>query len=239
MNDLCERLEWDSGFFGIPIGRVEVPRLTSQEAEQVVAWCRDERVECVYFLCDPSDRQSIRAAESVGLSFVDIRVTLERSIADFTAEPSRSTLRIARDSDLAALRSIASSSYHDSRFYADGRFPIEKCAELYATWIEKSCQGFADRVMVAEQDESIAGYIACKAVDPGRGAITLVAVAEHARGSGLGRDLVNAALEWAREVELSLVTVVTQGRNLAAQRLYQRCGFATREMQLWYHGWFL
>jgi len=32
--------------------------------------------------------------------------------------------------------------------------------------------------------------------------------------------------------------VVTQGRNLAAQRLYQRNGFVTASLQLWYHRWF-
>ena len=29
------------------------------------------------------------------------------------------------------------------------------------------------------------------------------------------------------------------GRNLAAQRLYQRSGFVTASLQLWYHRWFL
>jgi hypothetical protein len=32
---------------------------------------------------------------------------------------------------------------------------------------------------------------------------------------------------------------VTQGRNLAAQRLYQRTGFLIRDLQLWYHKWYL
>jgi hypothetical protein len=32
--------------------------------------------------------------------------------------------------------------------------------------------------------------------------------------------------------------VVTQGNNLAAQRLYQTCGFLSRDLQLWYHKWY-
>ena len=32
--------------------------------------------------------------------------------------------------------------------------------------------------------------------------------------------------------------VVTQGRNIAGQRLYQRCGFLTRSVELWYHKWY-
>jgi hypothetical protein len=34
------------------------------------------------------------------------------------------------------------------------------------------------------------------------------------------------------------VQVITQGRNYAAQRLYQRAGFVTRKTELWYHKWF-
>ena len=34
------------------------------------------------------------------------------------------------------------------------------------------------------------------------------------------------------------VQVVTQGRNVRAQRVYQRCGFVSAQLQLWYHRWF-
>jgi len=30
---------------------------------------------------------------------------------------------------------------------------------------------------------------------------------------------------------------VTQGSNIAAQRLYQRSGFLPKSVQLWYHFW--
>jgi hypothetical protein len=31
--------------------------------------------------------------------------------------------------------------------------------------------------------------------------------------------------------------VVTQARNVPAQRLYQKCGFITRSVELWFHRW--
>jgi hypothetical protein len=34
------------------------------------------------------------------------------------------------------------------------------------------------------------------------------------------------------------MTVVTQGRNRGAQRLYQQCGFLSRDLQLWHHKWY-
>ena len=47
------------------------------------------------------------------------------------------------------------------------------------------------------------------------------------------RPLTGSGLQGAQAV-----TVVTQGRNRAAQRLYQQCGFLSRDLQLWYHKWY-
>jgi hypothetical protein len=33
------------------------------------------------------------------------------------------------------------------------------------------------------------------------------------------------------------VSVVTQGRNVRAQRIYQQFGMRTRSLELWYHRW--
>jgi RimJ/RimL family protein N-acetyltransferase len=45
-------------------------------------------------------------------------------------------------------------------------------------------------------------------------------------------------MSWFAGQDIKTVHVVTQGRNTRAQRLYQRCGFVTRSMELWYHRWF-
>jgi GNAT superfamily N-acetyltransferase len=53
----------------------------------------------------------------------------------------------------------------------------------------------------------------------------------------VGTALVQAALDWFRGQGLYSAQVVTQARNVPAQRLYQQMGFFTRRMTLYYHKW--
>ena len=140
--------------------------------------------------------------------------------------------------DLAALRVIAGASHKDSRFYFDPHFANSRCMELYQTWIEKSCQGYADTVLVADVEGHPAGFLSCHLSDHGKGRIGLVGVASAWQGVGLGTRLVSESLRWFAGHGVDSVDVVTQGRNVPAQRLYQNCGFRTKSVQLWYHRWF-
>jgi dTDP-4-amino-4,6-dideoxy-D-galactose acyltransferase len=236
----CELLEWDSEFFGRRIARVGSRRLDAATWRALRESCRELAVECLYFLCDSGDQSSIRAAEEAGFGFVDVRLTLERRFDslprdEHTAEEG---LRLACQQDIAALRSIAEVSHRDTRFHADSHFPADRCDELYRTWIAKSCQGYADAVWVAGPAGRPTGYITCHVDPPDLGRIGLFAVATEAQGMGLGRRLVDAALEWLARQGASRVTVVTQGRNIQAQRVYQRAGFRTHLVECWYHRWF-
>jgi dTDP-4-amino-4,6-dideoxy-D-galactose acyltransferase len=154
-------------------------------------------------------------------------------------EGGKAKIRSSCISDIPALRRIAAASHHDSRFYADPHFDRERCGELYATWIEKSCRGeAADVVLVAEADGAAAGYISCRLTGrEGLAEIGLLAVGAAAQGRGLGGALVGAALRRLAERGASRVRVVTQGRNTRAQRLYQAHGLLTQSIGLWFHRW--
>ena len=228
---------------------------------EVDAWCRAEAIDCLYFLADSGDPATAAVAEAGGFRLVDLRVTLEGPL---TPDPSpipsrppgegRPLTRPFRPEDLSELRRIAAVSHHDSRFYADPHFDRARCDELYATWIEKSCRGeAADTVLVAEHNGRPAGYISCILVPPspgrgegmgegrqggeGHGEIGLIAVAAEAWGRGLGKALVRASLDWFVDQGLPRARVVTQGRNVRAQRLYQAHGLFTRSIGLWFHRW--
>ncbi len=63
-------------------------------------------------------------------------------------------------------------------------------------------------------------------------------MAEHARGRGLGRSLILAALSFLKNAGMHSAEVVTQERNGEAQRAYASCGFVPLSRRRWYHAWF-
>ena len=239
----CMLLDWDSAFFGFPIAKVQGDILTKERMQAIDAWCYRNHISCLYFLGRPDNQQTTILAEDNQFRFVDIRVELKRVKSGFERFPEldRTILvRAARDDDLPALQTIARCNYQDSRFYYDRNFDSESCQSLYATWIEVSCKGYADAVFVANDPvHGPVGYITCH-LDEGarRGKVGLMGVAHEARGQMIGTGLVFQALEWFGNYDLDHTVVVTQGRNHLAQRFYQRCGFFTQSVSLWYHKWY-
>lgn len=229
-----EFLDWDTDFFGVRIGRIHGP-MAEEDVATIFDWCNRERIQCVYLLAGSDDDATVHAAEKSGFYLTDMRVTLECHTPRETVMPQM--IRPVHEADVAEISALACRSHSDSRFYHDPHFSRERCDALYATWAEKSCHGYADAVFVAEQQGRVAGYITCHN-DKVSGRIGLIGVAEWARGGGLGRDLIEASFHFFAKLELNLVTVVTQGRNIGAQRLYQRNGFVIRSLELWYHRWF-
>ena len=240
VNNVCQYLDWDSKFFERRIARITPHRLDRQVLAQVMTWCDANQIDCLYFLSAVDDPDTTRLAEDNNFRFVDIRLTLENRLHGYATTEVEDfiAIRLCTPQDVPALRAIAKVSHHDSRFYADPQFPSAACDALYETWIEKSCSGYADAVLVAELQGEAVGYVSCHLMGEARGKIGLVAVGANAQGRGLGRKLLNESLRWFWGFGVKDVTVCTQGRNIAAQRLYQRCGFLTRSVQLWYHRWF-
>lgn len=234
---LLRMLDWDSAFFGRRIAAIGAAPLGGGDLAATVAAARAQGVECIYVLCDVENQGGIQALSACGARLVDVRMTFERGLATLAPAPQDPAIRAAVPADVPALRELAAASHGSSRFYADGRFPRELCDEMFATWIEKSCGGWADIVRVAEVDGRVSGYTTGHVREAGRGEIGLVAVDPRAQGHGLGTKLVASALQLLRDRGLTSTTVVTQGRNIGAQRLYQGQGFRTQRVQTWHHLW--
>ena len=253
----CELLTWDSEFWGFPVARVLGEELSQARAEAIDRWCRERAVRCLYFLVGSANRQAAHAAEAAAFRLVDIRMTFERHLhgiitSEETADPFPGGLdpalstpspglrvRPAEAADVCTLQRIARSAYRETRFYYDENFPRARCDALYETWIARSCQGYAQAVLVADVEGTAVGYVTCHVLKDGSlGSIGLVGVSGEAAGHGVGQTLVLASLDWFEARGVRTVEVVTQARNVPAQRLYQRCGFLTRQVQLWYHKWY-
>ncbi len=232
---LCEHLGWDSRFFGVSIARALPSRVDVATRDAILEWCRAEGVVCLYFLAD-EDANTARLLEEAAFSPVDERVTLE--LQQIPSVPRPSDARPACLDDITALRNIAGVSHYDSRFYNDGHFSRERCDELYRVWIEKSCRGWADHVVVVERDGKAIGYLSVHLKDPDTAAVGLVAVDPAYRHQGIGARLMDGALAWIGTQSVTRVLTATQGRNAASQDYFKRSGFRPTGRAIWYHRWF-
>lgn len=241
MKALVRRLDWDSQHFGVSIGRVDAPVVTASSAADIAREMEEAAISCAYLLIDAADRSSFRAATTAGARPVDLRMTYELDLARMrvsgteTATPT--IVRSATMDDLSALEPLAAEAHRDSRFYFDGNFDESRVDELYRTWIRKSVTGdLANDVITFDLDGRAGGYVSWSSKGE-EGDIGLVAIAEGGRGKGAASTLLRRALTDMAKSGAKRVSVVTQGRNAAAQRLYQRAGFVLRDVAAWLHLW--
>ena len=237
MTGPAEVLPWDTDFFGVRVARARIGgAFTAEEGTALIDWCGANRIGWLYALVPP-DPASIREAERCEMALTDVRVELACVPDAIPVAPG--SVRPLRGDDLAAMRELARTGHRDSRFFADPRVPEERAEALFMRWIERdSTAGDNSWAAVAVAEDRPLGYITAN-LDAGRcGWIRLIAVSQGARGLGIGSALVGAAGRWMRDRGAVEARVITQGRNIAAQRLYQQNGFRTSSVNLWYHKWF-
>lgn len=235
-------LPWDSSHFGFCIAQALPRQLDPPAYNLLEAACIDQNIDCLYFLADAADQATIATLQAGRFDLVDIRLTLANGVRRLANIQSAGEFRFrfGQESDLEALLPIAGESYTMSRFYSDQRFDRDKASLMYQTWLKNSlAAAYADAVVVAEKDGQPLGYVTCHLNKPrGEANFGLVGVADPARGKGCMSGMLRFAGRWLSDLDFDRVNVVTQGKNIPAQRAYQRCGFITRSVELWFHKWF-
>lgn len=235
---LYELLPWDSEFFGFPIARIQTPVLNQRILDFVLSRAKTDNVRCLYYLDSGQSFDSLKIAQENNFSLVDTRITFEKSLNPVNKNEEQSTYcRLATLSDSLELENIAGSDYMSSRYFFDRNFDPLKCQLFYVEWINKSILGnLDDFVLVHEVNGRIAGYITAK-VFRNFATIGLIGVRKDLRGLGIGKKLMQGLESLLGKSDIPLVRVVTQGRNIAAQRLYSVCGYLPINSEYWFHRW--
>ncbi len=231
---LVEELEWDSSFFGFPIGRV-VEGIAPVQIEAATREADERALRCTYLLLDADDHVLLDSAQRNGFLVRDVRVELERPVEGHPA--SLKGLRLGSPDDLARLAPIARERFVGTRFHVDEGFPAERSAELYVRWLHRGLTAEGGWRALVTADGS-GGFVVCE-LDSGSGvgAVGLIGVSVDAAGIGVGTALLAGAGAIFGEAALQMAHVATQGHNVAAQRLYQASGYRTARTQIWLHRW--
>lgn len=240
--DIVQILSWDTEFFGFPVAQVSGNRLDEESMEIVQAFCARNRIRLLQFKCDAHHRPSVLLAERHGFHMADVRMIYSRPIYKKVASeslPVGVTFRLGTMEDVKPLKDIATDLYTQSRYYFDENFPRDRVKIFYQDWIEKAVRGtFDDLAWVICQEEILVGFCSVHFIGKDRAGIGLIGIDQNMNGRGMGCLMMQHALRAMAKRGIKKVSVVTQGRNYSAQRLYQKAGFLVDHIEIYYHCWF-
>lgn len=101
--------------------------------------------------------------------------------------------------------------------------------------VDEDVQANAQGVFVAEESGKVLGYISTRVdYESGKGRIPNLAVDKSVRGQGIGRSLIEHALEYFRSEGMSFAMIETMDNNPVGQYLYPSCGFEETCRQIHY-----
>ncbi|MGD9723645.1 MAG: GNAT family N-acetyltransferase [Pirellulales bacterium] len=237
-------LDWESEHFGFSVARLDADGLGDARVWAELAAARHRGVRLVVLTTVPERLVPPDLLMEFQGTLVDRKATFARALAagptslsvndtDGVAEYQETTV-----SDALAALALSAGAY--SRFQLDPRFPRQHFEAMYRLWIERSVRHeIASAVLVvraADLPDGLAGLVTVSVAD-GTGKIGLIAVAEPARGHGVGRRLVAAAHRWMQHNGARRAEVVTQLANAPACALYQRSGYSLARVEHYYHLW--
>ncbi|WP_333854836.1 dTDP-4-amino-4,6-dideoxy-D-galactose acyltransferase [Leclercia sp.] len=203
-------LDWESQFFALPTALVrlsdDAPLLST---EDVAAW---QRVQAKI----PAARADwLDALQQLGFRLVEGEADLAIKVTQHVC----SGAEIATEQDIPALRQLAAQAFGQSRFRAPWYAPDDS-GRFYAQWIENAVKGTFDHLCLVFRapDSAIRGFVSLRKLNDTDARIGLLA------GRGMGEQLMQAALGWAQQQQLSTLRVATQMGNTAALKRYIASG---------------
>lgn len=143
-------------------------------------------------------------------------------------------IRPAEPRDLAALGRLGASLMRTHYAFDRQRFlsPDEGAEAGYAAFLGTQLHEDDAVVMVAEIDGAVAGYVyagveplSWKELRDEAGFVHDLLVSDEARNSGVGRQLLDAAVSWLKQRGMPRVVLWTAFPNAGARRLFERQGF--------------
>ncbi|MFH1287799.1 MAG: GNAT family N-acetyltransferase [bacterium] len=242
MNEI-EILEFDTQLFGFKTVRFTGSVLDESKGKEVIKYCREEKVRCLFANFSADDFSSLSVATKQGFIITDIRVDFEKDISSFVydkrvPEGYQIDNNVIGDDNIY-LEKLAKQISKVSRFNFDKNFSEGSPDNLYAAWMENSIKGEqADELFIAREakNKKPVGVITCKNKSD-YGKIVLVGVDQQHRGKTIASCILNEVCRNFKNNNFKLIKVVASGKNIDVLRLYQKNGFFIKSVSIVLHLW--
>lgn len=225
-------MTWDSDFFGLRIGRVDV---ASEEDAMLLSSQADSLKECF-------DLIYVFARHGLAFSGRYAKLVDEKTVYTMEGIPCLEAncnvivwdCKRGMTEDLLHL-ALVSGQY--SRFRLDDRFPEGSYERLYSRWMEQSVnQALATEVFCYMVEDVPRGLVTLDRKD-GVGTIGLVAIHEDFQHRGIGSAMMQHVIAYSKKTQVDKLTVATQLGNNPACKLYEKSGFKVQSVTDVWHWW--
>lgn len=225
-------LQWDSDFFGLRIGRVDL----QTKADAFALLAQHEALKRQYDLLYIFDANAI-GFEADGAKLVDEKILYSKP-----CEPRKQFAEVsfyhgaAPNEDLYRL-ALVSGGY--SRFKLDERLPQDSYERLYNRWVENACpgEGTNKQILLFKDEHDIARGMITIDYQAELGHIGLAAVDTDAQHQGIGGKIMSTLDSWLFNRGIQTLEVPTQKANADACRWYEKNGFVAQSQTPIYHWW--
>lgn len=234
MKQIFLKLNWDSNFFNFIVGKITGPINKKQDIINVDYLIQKNKSKLSYY----SSHIELATFEikNLNIILVDKKITYVKVInPNLEINKSISTLGNIPPNEKLINLAIQSGIY--SRFKVDKNISKDKFEEMYRLWMINSLsRKIANEVFAFNENNEIAGFVTLGEKN-NRADIGIIAVDNQFRGNGIGKKLMMSAEKWFSNSGYKSIQVVTQGNNVPACKLYEKCGYTIESVEYFYHIW--
>ena len=238
-DNLITELPWDSQFFGKRIGRVQI------NTEFDLARFKDElssrKMDLIYMNVESKElvqKTNQQIAKKHQLRAVGRRVDFSLKNPPLINSERLKVERVQNNTPADRLHDLAFLAGEYSRYKIDPNFLTSDFIRLYKAWIDNSIKGIiADSVfhVVSGGVKSIGLITTKNSNDYLR--IGLIAVDPSTQGKGVGKSLIEKAIQEATNTNLTEIRVATQMENEKACAFYEKMNFKMTSKTFLFHVW--
>ena len=238
-------VDWDSTFFGFPIGSLDIPADFPLPKLQETLRQGRQRFRLIYIFRQEFGPETLESLDSP-CHRCDRRVTFKKTVPAAVSPVDDHIKSYTSTICSKQLEALAIRSGAMTRFMRDPELSLQY-ERLFLTWINNSVSGgLADSIWTWRENDKMVGLVTVRCarrINPSNGQaerearIGMLAVDEAFRRKGIATALLNTCEFWCNTLDVPMASIVTQSDNTAAIALYEKSGYEQVERDSIYHYW--
>jgi dTDP-4-amino-4,6-dideoxy-D-galactose acyltransferase len=233
-----EPLDWDSGHYGMPVGRITLSHESPDALDAALASARARGIRLLYWLSSDTFSPDKRTLSRFGGQRIVGGCRYRRALLaqDPAQAPDHRCVSVTGGSPDSGMRDLALLAGRCSRFRLDTRLRAGRFEAMYEQWMARSLSGdLADEVLVLRDADGATRSLLTYRLRDTTASIGLVATSPSVQGQGFGSAMLVEAHRRTGQAGAKWVEVWTQSENEAACRLYESSGYALADRGSHYH----